>query len=197
VGMVRVHRGDVRGLDELSVEALCLPMYQIVKQPTAVAGCADWRLCGRIAKLLLKGIFKGEDGETLLMPAMGRLGADCIFLFGLGEPRELRDSDVAKRAEDMVSVLENAKMTRVAVAAPELPGRLPMPGGIRDERGSSKDRPLHNLTPALRLLASLIVLAGSKATFQEVVLLDADGSIARADSFLHEAAKRGGFVWRM
>src|SRR5437867_3450420 len=103
--MVRVQAGDVRGLDELSVEALCLPLYQVVKQPTSVAGCADWRLCGRIAKLLLKGTFKGEDGETLLMPAMGRLGADCIFLFGLGEPRELQESEVAKRAQAMVTAL--------------------------------------------------------------------------------------------
>jgi hypothetical protein len=197
MGTVRVHRGDVRGLDELDVDALCLPMYQVVHQPTSVAGYADWRLCGRVAKLLKRGQFKGEDGETLLMPSMGRLGANCVFLFGLGEPRELSEADVARRAQSMIGVLEGAKMARIAVAAPELPGRLPARESAREERVHGRDRaPLLSMTPALRLLASVVVLAGAKGTFDEVVLLDGDGGLNRADSFLQEAAKRGGMAYR-
>jgi hypothetical protein len=195
LGIVRIQRGDVRGLDELSVDALCLPLYQVIKQPMSVAGCADWRMCGRIAKLLLTQRFKGEEGERLLTPSQGRLGAEVLFLFGLGEPRELQEAEVAKRAQDIIEVVVQAKVKKFAVAAPELPGRVAPPPSGRDDR-SDRKAPLFAMTPALRLLASLVVLAGGKESIEELVLLDADMSLHRADQFFQQAAKRGGMVYR-
>lgn len=190
----RVHRGDLRGLDELEADVLALPLYQVVKQPTAVAGYADWRMCGRLARLLIRGLFRGEAGETLLTPSLGRLGIPSLVLFGLGEPIELTQAQIRAHAEHMATVLEGLKARRIAIAPPELPGKLPPPPSAREDRRERQR--LATLPQGARLIADWLELAGGRAGFEELVLLDADGLLVRADHFLAEAAKRGGVRWR-
>jgi hypothetical protein len=207
VGFARIARGDPKGLDELAVDALVLPLYKAKAQPMAVAGFADWRLCGRIAKLLQKDRFLGTNGEILLMPSNKRIGAERIFLFGLGEPREMMDSEIASRVLKMVSVLAEARARKVALAGPELPGKLVPVRPVKQERRDSRQQPAQSLGEGAlqppttlphgaRLLAQWLEMSnGARDGFDEVVLLDPDGSLARADLHLSEAARRGGLAW--
>jgi hypothetical protein len=196
LGTVRIASGDPRGLDELKVDALLLPLFQAKAQPMAVAGYADWRLSGRIAKLLLKERFRGAVGETLLMPTNGRTGPSRVFLFGLGEPRDIAEMELSALAKKMATTLAQAAVKSVAVAAPELPGRLAPPRTVREERRDSRQQPIPIVTPGARMLGEWLE-ASKKATasFEEIVLLDPDGSLARADAHLADAAKRAGLSW--
>ena len=111
---VRIAAGDLTGLDALSVESIVLHLFAEKKQPRAVAGYVDWRMCGRVARLLLDDRFKGEIDENLLMPAGGRIGAERLFLIGLGDPVKGRFG-IDERIEQAVEVLCEAGARKVAL----------------------------------------------------------------------------------
>jgi hypothetical protein len=114
MGTARIAAGDLVGLDSLTVDSIALHLFAEKKQPRAVAGYVDWRLCGRLARLVLDDRFRGEIDETLLMPAKGRLGADRLFLIGLGDPAKGRFG-IDERIEQAITVLADAGARRVAL----------------------------------------------------------------------------------
>lgn len=144
----RIHPGDLAGLDALQVDAIALPLFNHVRQPLGVAGFVDWRLCGRIGRLVLKRKFKGEVGETMLMASLSRVGsAGRIFLFGLGSPRELTETDAANQAKQIANILSEAGAKQLAIAGP---------------------------TP---FLAQFVASAKKTASFEQLLLLDPDGTL--------------------
>ncbi|MFO0724677.1 MAG: M17 family peptidase N-terminal domain-containing protein [Myxococcota bacterium] len=114
---VSLERGDLFGLDRLDVDALVLPFFEERAQPRHVAGYIDWRLSGRIARLLLSGKFSGKKGEVVLMGVFGRLKVQRIFLFGLGAP-------LLANAEDLGPVLQALRDAGVSDAAFAPPAAL-------------------------------------------------------------------------
>jgi hypothetical protein len=162
----RIVRGDLAGLDALKTDALALSFFKAIKQPQGVAGFVDWRLCGRLGRLLAKAKFSGALGETMLLASLGRIGAERIFLFGLGEPRNLSDVEIAVNALKMVTVLADARAQKVALAGP----------------------------PAF-LGHWLEIAKNARHPFEEVVLLDADQSLSANVKQLSDSAKRGGFTF--
>jgi hypothetical protein len=163
VSKVRIASGDLEGLDALSVDSVALHLFQEKKQPRAVAGYVDWRMCGRIARLLLANRFHGAIDESLLMPALGRVGAVRLFLIGLGDPAKGR-SGIEERLEQASSVLVDVGARKVAL------------GG------------------ASFVLEAWLAKAKPES-FDEVVLLDADGALEGAEEALEAAAKKSGFAW--
>jgi cytosol aminopeptidase family protein len=113
----RIAAGDLNGLDVLSVDAVALHLFQEKKQPRAVAGYVDWRMCGRLARLMLDDRFKGEIDETLLMPSKGRIGAERLFLVGLGDPGKGRFG-IIDRVEQAGQMLLDAGARSVALGGP-------------------------------------------------------------------------------
>lgn len=162
----KIAKGDLAGLDALDTDALALGLHSAIKQPQGVAGFVDWRLSGRIARLLMKKKFTGAIGETMLLSIHKRIRAERIFLFGLGEPRELSEMEIAVNALKMVHVLADARAERVALAGP----------------------------PAF-LSHWLEIAKNARHPFEEVVLLDPDHSIQANMKLLAEAARRGGFTF--
>lgn len=116
--------GHRRDLGRLEVDAILLPTFEVKAQPRNVAGHVDWRLCGRIARLLLAETFSGRPSEALLMPAMGRLGAQRLFLYGLGRPAAPKEPHVKERLAESVKMLVEAGATDVAVGFPAAPSFL-------------------------------------------------------------------------
>lgn len=170
---LRVARGDLAGLDDLKVDSLALPLFAVRTQPQAAAGFADWRLSGRIARLILSGRFSGAKDEALLMPGQGRLGAHRIFLLGLGAPCGPHEVSF----ERAVEVLAEAGARRMAFGVP--------PGAQGGDEGQA-------LTLVERFVGAL---GPRKAAFDEVVILDSDGGLAAHASALKAAAQQAGLQW--
>jgi len=161
VTTARIARGDLAGLDALEVDALALPLFAVRTQPQAVAGLADWRLSGRIARLIKSGRFTGLAGEALLMLGLGRVGAERIFLLGLGE----RKAADAVNLDAAVKVLEQALARKVAFGA-SVAGE--------DEVG---------------LVRAFLQAVGKRRTaFDEIILLDPDGRLEAARAALTKLA---------
>lgn len=167
MGTARIARGDLAGLDALATDALALFVWGAIQQPLGVAGYVDWRLCGRLGRMLSKQKFAGAIGETMLMSPLGRIGGtQRIFLFGLGAPREMSEVEIAVYALKMITVLSEARAEKVALAGP------------------------HAL-----LVQCLETVKNARATFEEVLLLDADDALLPHTKQLAESAARGGFTF--
>ena len=126
-----------------------------------MAGFADWRLAGRIARLIKSGRFSGAADEALLMLGLGRVGAERVFLLGLGAPR----AGAEVRLDAAVKVLEGALVRKVAFGASVAPA---------DE---------------VALARAFIEAVGKRrSAFDEVILLDPDGRLEAAREALTKLA---------
>ncbi|HEY2028760.1 MAG TPA: M17 family peptidase N-terminal domain-containing protein [Myxococcales bacterium] len=116
----------LEAVDQAAAESLCLFIGEDERPLTGLAGLADWRLSGRLSRLLRSGALTGEDGEAVLTPPGSRLRFTKLFLFGLGKSQD--EASLMRRvAEGMRKVAQAG----VQEAALQLPARLTPDAGIR------------------------------------------------------------------
>ena len=112
-----VRPGGFTTLDTLAVDALALFVAADERPLRGVNSALDWRLCGRLSRVLREGVFGGRPGERALLPTGGRVRANKLFLFGAGPTDEL-----AGRARELLgeaaAVLTRARVESVAIALP-------------------------------------------------------------------------------
>lgn len=102
-------------------DALVLPIFSDVRPLRGAAGLADWRLCGRISRMLKSGRVGGKNGETILFPpSRARLPFSRILLFGVGEAAGFQETAYIAEAARIRAVLKNAGLSSYAI---QLPGR--------------------------------------------------------------------------
>lgn len=169
---VRIAAGDLAGLDALSVDALALPFFEVRAQPRAVAGFVDWRLCGRIARLIASGRFCGAKDEALLMPGLGRCGAQRVFLLGLGKPA----AEVG--FQHTVKVLADASARKLAFGFP-----------TNAEQESDSAAHISLVTQFLKAMGK------QKSAFEALTILDPSGALVSASKTLKQSALNAGLKW--
>lgn len=111
---------DLRAIDDLRCEAIALPIFSDERPLRGAAGLADWRLCGRLSRLLLHGRIRGDRGERVLVPARPRFACDKLFLFGLGLLSEFDETLFVTTMSDVFDTLARVQARNVVLA---LPGR--------------------------------------------------------------------------
>jgi hypothetical protein len=112
---------DLGSVSELKTEALCLPFFRDERPMRGPAGLVDFRLCGRVSKLIADGKMQGDLGEAVLMPARPRLFAERLIWLGAGLVGEL---DEARFRWLVNAALSRLAELRVRAAALSLPGRV-------------------------------------------------------------------------
>jgi hypothetical protein len=100
-------------------ELLLLPLLSDERPLRGAAGLADWRLCGRLSRLLGAGRVDGALGETTLLPG-GRLPFTRVVLYGLGESDRFDELRFKEAARGLRRVVKELGASRFALA---LPGR--------------------------------------------------------------------------
>jgi Cytosol aminopeptidase family, N-terminal domain len=116
----------MEALDQADAEALCLFVSEDERPLTGLAGLVDWRLSGRLSRMIRAGLVIGAEGEALLTPPGMRLAFKKLFLFGLGSARS--DELLAAKLSDALRRLAQAG---VKDAALQLPARLSPEIGVR------------------------------------------------------------------
>ncbi|MCI0569590.1 MAG: peptidase M17 [Myxococcaceae bacterium] len=104
----------VEGLD-----ALCVFVGEDERPLPGSAGFVDWRLSGRLSRLLKEGFFTGARGDSLLVPTEGAIGAPRMFAIGLGRAAELTEAELRRALAHAAEVLSRAGVEAVAL---DLPG---------------------------------------------------------------------------
>jgi hypothetical protein len=64
---------DLARWDETARDCLALPVFKDDRPLRGAAGLADWRLCGKLSRLLKANRASAEAGETILLPPGRRL----------------------------------------------------------------------------------------------------------------------------
>lgn len=108
-------------LDHLESEVLLACVYGDARPAHGVAGLYDWRLCGRLSRLMREQFLTGEVGEVLMLPGKPRTSFDKLVLFGAGERASF---DEPRYAQIVTSMLSTMSALRARSAVVELPGRL-------------------------------------------------------------------------
>ena len=116
----------MEALDQADAEALCLFVSEDERPLTGLAGLVDWRLSGRLSRMIRAGLVIGAAGEALLTPPGMRLAFKKLFVFGLGSARS--EEELAARLLDALRRLAQAG---VKDAALQLPARLAPERGVQ------------------------------------------------------------------
>lgn len=110
---------DLAKWDAAQAEALALTFFSDERPLRGAAGLADWRLCGRLSRLLRTGKVTGTPGEVTLVPPAGRrLAFPRIFLFGLGESAGFDESRYRCEVHRIRRVLDRAGIRSYAIQPP-------------------------------------------------------------------------------
>ncbi len=120
---------DLRRLDALRSDVLALSLFDGERPLRGAAGLIDWRLCGRLSRLLLGGRLGGGAQEITLVPPRPRLPFDKLLLVGLGAEADFGEDSFAGALERTFTALTSMR-THSSVMA--LPGRAT--GRISPER---------------------------------------------------------------
>ena len=126
---VTAHDIGLEALDALEgIEALCLFVAEDERPLRGTAGYVDWRLCGRLSRLLQEGFFTGAQNDALLLPAGGRFPLTRIFVIGLGRSRSLTPDALSRALGRAAETLQKAQVHSVAL---EVPGEGVLDDGVR------------------------------------------------------------------
>lgn len=104
--------------EEAGGDALVLTFFRDDRPLRGAAGLADWRLCGRLSRLIKLGRMRGEAGESLLMPCGRRLPFRRILLFGLGANRPFGEEVFRGHVRRIREVMRKAGVQDYAVQPP-------------------------------------------------------------------------------
>lgn len=110
---------DLRALDGISGDALILGHAEGERPLRGVSGAVDWRLGGRLSRLVASGRATGERGSAVLVPGRPRLSFQRVVLIGLG-PIPIDDESARLGTLAMLDVLDRLVARTAAIA---LPGR--------------------------------------------------------------------------
>ena len=109
---------DLSRWDEAKRDALILPVFKDDKPLRGAAGLADWRLCGKLSRLLRSNRATAESGEAMLLPPGRRLRFSRILWFGLGDAKGYTDQRFKKDLAWIVDVVSKANVSDWAMQAP-------------------------------------------------------------------------------
>jgi hypothetical protein len=110
---------DLTKWDASPSDALALAFFTDERPLRGAAGLVDWRLCGRLSRLLRAGKLTGGRGETTIVPPAGRrLPFPRLILFGLGDSRGFDEQRYREEVRRMREVVKKAGVSKYAVQPP-------------------------------------------------------------------------------
>jgi hypothetical protein len=155
---------DLPRWEEAGGDALILTFFRDERPLRGAAGLADWRMCGRLSRLIKLGRMRGERGETLLMPPGKRLPYRRIILFGLGSATPFGDDVFRGHVRRIRHVARRAGIKDFAL---QPPGRAT------------------GLVAARRALEMWIEESGAGGDEDRVAIIDSPGAQKEMADILH------------
>jgi hypothetical protein len=150
---VTAHDIGLETLDALEgIEALCLFIGEDERPLRGTSGYVDWRLCGRLSRVIQDGFFTGAQNDALLLPADGRFPIWRIFAIGIGRSRSLTPDALGRALGKAAETLHKAQVQSVAL---EVPGEGVLDDGVRAGALSSR------FLPAFSDASHIAVLGGA------------------------------------
>jgi hypothetical protein len=109
---------DLARWDETRRDCLVLSVFHDERPLRGAAGLADWRMCGRLSRLVKADRVGAVARETLMLPPGRRLAFSKILWFGLGESKGYSDARFREDLAWIVDVVAKANITDWALQPP-------------------------------------------------------------------------------
>lgn len=91
--------------DRIESPIASVPFFLDQRPLRSSTGLIDWRLNGRVSRLLEQGHLSGREGDSLLVPTEGRMMADNLLLFGMGASEDWEATPPESRFEPWIKKL--------------------------------------------------------------------------------------------
>ena len=104
--------------DKEEGQALLLTFFSDERPLRGAAGLADWRLCGRLSRLIKQGKINGRRGETLMLPPGKRMQFPRLLMFGLGDSNRFNEESYCQHVRWMRDVANRAGVSQYAMQPP-------------------------------------------------------------------------------
>jgi hypothetical protein len=105
-------------IEKVAVELAVVTFFESDRPLRGEAGRVDWRLCGMLSDLLVRGALRGASGEAALIPTFGHLRAPRVLVLGLGSANGFGALEVKAMARTAVRRCAGLRIRSVALALP-------------------------------------------------------------------------------
>lgn len=112
---VDLHRWDLGPVGDV----LVVPVWTDIRPLRGATGLLDWRLCGRLSKMIREGRVAGTPGEKLLLMS-SRIPWKRVLAVGVGESRAFSHDGFREAIDRILKSLHGIGASSLAIA---LPGR--------------------------------------------------------------------------
>lgn len=102
-------------LDRLPGDVAAAFVFRDLRPPRGGAALLDWRLNGRLTRMLLDGEATGKLGEHILIANNGKLAADWALFVGGGNAPAREAASFRKLLRHLLDVCRRAGFTRLAI----------------------------------------------------------------------------------
>jgi hypothetical protein len=151
-------------IESVAAELAVVAFFELEAPVAGSAGRVDWRLCGALSRLALRGDVRGARGEATLVPSGGGIAAPRVLVLGLG-PRA--DFDRAALEHFAADALDRSRRLKTGSVALGWPTRLSIPPS------EQVDALLRGLAASLRAASPPESLAVVGTAAEAAVLADA------------------------
>src|SRR5438045_3947757 len=100
-------------IDKIPAETVVLMHYEDDLPFKGMPGLIDWRLNGRISRVVQGKRFDGKAKELLLIPAEGRFKANEVILLGMGSKDNFNDAHIPQVLDYLLEVVTKKKAAQV------------------------------------------------------------------------------------
>lgn len=114
-------KNDLHQIDRVSADTFFICVFEEEKPPRGVSGLLDWRLCGRISKMMASGYIIGRFRESMLFPSYNRIPTNRICLFGLGKVSEFTQNRAREACWFIADALQRLRASSAIGAIPGSP----------------------------------------------------------------------------
>lgn len=118
--------------DKLKSQCALVTTFSDLRPLKGVSALVDWRLNGRLSKILIKNRFCGDYQEVMLLPSEGRIKSDYILVLGLGPRGSFNESHVGLFLQFMLEKITQMKLTDFVISISDMiPDRFEWRNSIR------------------------------------------------------------------
>lgn len=110
---------DPASVERARADVAAVALFAGDKPLRGGAGRADWRLCGRLSRLVASGQLEGQPGEAALVASFGGLQVPLLLVLGAGTRAEFDVSRFGQHTREAVSRALQLRAKVLALPFPE------------------------------------------------------------------------------
>ena len=107
-------------IDRVPAELVLLMHYQDQVPLHGLLGLVDWRVNGKLSRLVKDKVFVGNAREMLLMPSERRFKADKLVLLGLGRKTDFEEGHIPQVFDFIFQTSSRMKASQVCLSLSRL-----------------------------------------------------------------------------